>query len=501
MKTKRTPLNRPANPKRIRKTLIISYLIITLIAVAGISVPVLLLSSNALKSKVSSLLHTYTSQLVQNTDTYLSDYESQILLLYADPAALNYNPDDASISDQTRSTTEAKIDDTLQRIRLMNNYSELFLVSPENYLIGAPSLRTQTLYGSRIYETFCSALENSGNTSVWVPVVSEDNETRLYYVRELNSHMLLVASIYARDFINVFAAPANFSDTRVRLITDDHTIVYSTTSDDIGQPLPEEIAKQIGLHPNSAVFYSDYLISEADCSQGFKIVCSVATSEILSDVSTLCKFTICLAVLLIAIAVLVSLHLSISITKPLGIAMDNLHLRAEYDQLTNLLDKKTFEEHVNLHLQSMSVESSCSYLLIDLDNFKTINDTCGHAIGDEVLSSVGALLNSTFRKEDIKGRIGGDEFAVLLCADGKSPEKLHEITRESCIRLFSSMKYLSNTISEKTGVQDLTVSASVGVAVFGHDGSSFEELYKCADKALYVSKRTGKNRFTFYDTI
>ena len=181
--------------------------------------------------------------------------------------------------------------------------------------------------------------------------------------------------------------------------------------------------------------------------------------------------------------------------------MDNLHQRAEYDLLTNLLDKKTFEEHVNRYLNSCGPEMSCSYLQIDLDNFKHINDTCGHAVGDEVLASVGALLNSTFRKDDIKGRIGGDEFAVLLCAEEKSPEKLREITRESCIRLFSSMKYLSTTIAQKTGTKDVTVSASVGIAIFGCDGNTFQELYQCADKALYVSKRSGKNRFTFYESV
>ena len=75
-----TKPNRPANAQRIRRILILSYLVITLVAVAASSIPVLLLSSNALKNKVTSLLYTYTSQLVQNSDTYLSGYESQVLL-------------------------------------------------------------------------------------------------------------------------------------------------------------------------------------------------------------------------------------------------------------------------------------------------------------------------------------------------------------------------------------------------------------------------------------
>ena len=491
---------RSASAQRIRKILIVSYLFITLASVAAISIPVLLLSSNALKNKVTSLLYTYTSQLVQNSDTYLSGYESQALLLFADSSALQYNPDDASISQETRNATETRLKSTLQRIRVMKNYGDLFLVSPANHLIGTPSLYTQTKYGTMLYSTFHDALAESGGESVWIPVLGKDN-SRIYYVRELNPQLLLVASVYAMDFTNVFVTPVDFSDICVRLISQDHTIIYSTTSDDIGQPLPEEIENRLGEHPNSASFSQDYLISEAECSHGFTVVCSVAAKEILSDVYDLRLLTLMIAGSTLLLAILVSFILSKQITKPLAVVMDNLHQRAEYDLLTNLLDKKTFEEHVDRYLSSCEPGISCSYLQIDLDNFKNINDTCGHAVGDEVIASVGALLNSTFRKDDIKGRVGGDEFAVLLCAEGKSPEKLSEITRESCIRLFSSMKYLSTTIAQKTGAKDVTVSASVGIAIFGCYGNNFQELYESADKALYISKRTGKNRFTFYESV
>lgn len=491
---------RPASAPRIRRILILSYLVITLASVAAISIPVLLLSSNALKNKVTSLLYTYTSQLVQNADTYLSGYESQTLLLFADSSARQYDPDDTSVSPDARNATNNRLKNTLNRIRIMKNYSDLFLVSPSNHLIGTPSLYTQTRYGTTLYSTFHDALVESGSDSVWLPVFSRDN-SRIYYVRELNPQLLLVSSVYAMDFTNIFVTPVDFSDICVRLISQDHTVIYSTTSDDIGQPLPKEIEKRLGEHPNSAAFSQDYLISEAECDHGFTVVCSVAARQILSDVYDLRLLTLMIAGCTLLLAVLVSLILSKQITRPLGVVMDNLHQRAEYDLLTNLLDKKTFEEHVDRYLTSVESEISCSYLQIDLDNFKNINDTCGHAVGDEVLASVGALLNSTFRKDDIKGRIGGDEFAVLLCADGKSPEKLREITRESCIRLFSSMKYLSTTISQKTGAKDVTVSASVGIAIFGCDGTNFQELYECADKALYVSKRSGKNRFTFYESV
>ena len=126
--------------------------------------------------------------------------------------------------------------------------------------------------------------------------------------------------------------------------------------------------------------------------------------------------------------------------------------------------------------------------VLDVDNFKKINDTMGHAFGDEVLRSLAVRLQSMFRATDIVGRTGGDEFMVFL----KDIRDITMIEREGKkIEQFFHQFEVGEYVK-------YSVTASVGAAVFPGDGNTFEDLYKSADNALYVSKRHGKNQLTFY---
>lgn len=153
------------------------------------------------------------------------------------------------------------------------------------------------------------------------------------------------------------------------------------------------------------------------------------------------------------------------------------------DALTGLNNKATVE-----HLcQRVIAEGSqaCTLLIIDLDDFKTINDQYGHSAGDEVLTGIGGVIKRVFRVNDILGRFGGDEFVVLMdaCSDP-------EVVRER-------MEALRRRVSECSfSVPGLAVRCSAGVA-FKRDGDDFRSLFTRADQALYAAKRSGKNCFSF----
>ncbi len=128
--------------------------------------------------------------------------------------------------------------------------------------------------------------------------------------------------------------------------------------------------------------------------------------------------------------------------------------------------------------------------IIDLDNFKAINDNFGHHFGDFVLKEIASELRKCFRKDDILGRIGGDEFIIVMknCGDlSIAMEKAGQV----CNRLQKTYISSSN--------ESFSISASIGIAIYPKDGETFELLYKKADKALYNSKETGRNKFTVYD--
>lgn len=166
-----------------------------------------------------------------------------------------------------------------------------------------------------------------------------------------------------------------------------------------------------------------------------------------------------------------------------------LQEKAQRDLSTGLYNKMTTQLLIQNLTNFAPADKVCSsLLLIDLDDFKQINDTLGHASGDEVLYKVSQELASLFRQNDIVGRIGGDEFVVYMNNIG-NPDIASKKANQICemfhqIRVDADPNYM--------------ISGTIGIAIFPEHGQSFEELYKKADMALYHAKKCGKNDFTIF---
>ena len=169
-----------------------------------------------------------------------------------------------------------------------------------------------------------------------------------------------------------------------------------------------------------------------------------------------------------------------------AIAMEQ---EASRDSLTKLLNKASCQKLISNYFSSVGNDAVAGLLILDLDNFKCVNDTQGHLFGDVVLTQVGATLRRMFRADDIIGRIGGDEFMVLL-KDIPGTEPL----KERCESILESMNILLKNLAP-----DLPVSCSIGAALFPVHGRHYNELFLKADEALYQAKNQGKNQFRIYD--
>lgn len=161
---------------------------------------------------------------------------------------------------------------------------------------------------------------------------------------------------------------------------------------------------------------------------------------------------------------------------------------AETDQLTGLYNKVTTERRIKEFIEENPDTQSLLFVL-DIDNFKKINDTMGHAFGDEVLREIGQGLKGQFRASDIIGRAGGDEF-ILLIKNLKTDDLL--------VKEAHKLENFFNGLQVGTYTK-YSVTASIGCAVFYRDGDSFESLYKKADEALYNAKHRGKNQLAFFE--
>ncbi|HEV8682901.1 MAG TPA: EAL domain-containing protein [Actinomycetota bacterium] len=160
--------------------------------------------------------------------------------------------------------------------------------------------------------------------------------------------------------------------------------------------------------------------------------------------------------------------------------------RAFHDSLTGLANRALFKDRVD-HALSRRGNPLPAVLLVDLDGFKAINDSLGHAAGDELLVVVGERLRECVRPEDTLARLGGDEFAVLL-DDVADPRDVSNVAR----RIIRSMQEPFSV-----GDKEVFVTASVGVAV--HETEGLDQLLRDADVALYMAKTQGKGRCVVFD--
>ncbi|MFD1779275.1 putative bifunctional diguanylate cyclase/phosphodiesterase [Fredinandcohnia salidurans] len=166
---------------------------------------------------------------------------------------------------------------------------------------------------------------------------------------------------------------------------------------------------------------------------------------------------------------------------------------AFHDSLTNLPNRRSFMNELNreiLDRKHRAVSTKMSVLFIDLDNFKSINDQWGHDVGDQVLIEAARNIKDAIRPSDLVGRVGGDEFIVLL-RDIKDEEDLKKyVTR--ILTKFNSPLSISG--------QEYIMTCSIGVATYPNDGDTSRELIKNADDALYNVKSKGKNHYLLFNS-
>ena len=167
-----------------------------------------------------------------------------------------------------------------------------------------------------------------------------------------------------------------------------------------------------------------------------------------------------------------------------AVAIDNAILFARtkelatLDPLTSLLNRRAFGEHVEAELKSVRPSRSLAYVLVDVDDFKRINDNHGHAHGDTVLKIVATTLMRSSRTQDVVGRFAGDEFVALLVdVDAETAQNL--VARISADFRAAGLR------------------CSLGAALYPQDGRDAATLFGAADRALYATKAAGKNGYSF----
>ena len=163
--------------------------------------------------------------------------------------------------------------------------------------------------------------------------------------------------------------------------------------------------------------------------------------------------------------------------------------QANYDPLTKLPNRHMFHAHLKQEiLNAQRSRLALALMFIDLDRFKEVNDTLGHNVGDQLLAEVAKRLSASVRKSDIVARLGGDEFTIILSQLTDASQV--EIVAQNILRHLAEPFTLNN--------ETTYVSASIGITLYPEDSEEVEQLLMNADQAMYVAKRKGRNRFSYF---
>lgn len=227
-----------------------------------------------------------------------------------------------------------------------------------------------------------------------------------------------------------------------------------------------------------------YLAYEPLDVNGWMICYAVLGSKAMEEYRFINRYEYILSVVLgagILVSILMLLYISNKRQK-------RLFEYAQTDALTGLYNKQRTEQEIEAWFANEQCQRVQAFFMLDIDYFKTINDDYGHAVGDEALRQVGSVLKEEFWSSDVIGRIGGDEFVILM-----------KNLRDKETAVSHANNFMKRIRSLKIrGMEDHTITCSIGIAYAPDHGNGYQKLYRCADEALYEMKRKGRNGYYEY---
>ncbi len=319
-------------------------------------------------------------------------------------------------------------------------------------------------------------------------LVGEDDKLKLYIVlTDISSYVKTMEELKAeRDFNTLIASVTDnvFFDYNIRT----KTMQFSKKFADRIQ-IPEFI-EEFGTSKEGKDIFADgvKIFDIQECSQAPKVKIENEINIQLADGESIWYMYSCKTVCDVIQNGCHIVGKMIDITKR-KVELEDLKIKSEMDQLTGIYNKIATERYIHEYLKITSYQDKSALFVIDLDNFKQLNDTFGHLCGDQVLIKIGGILRNTFRTGDIVGRLGGDEFFVFIKNYGNR-NILEEKAESLCNELKQSV--------EENGLA-VDISASIGISLFPNHGTNFQTLYQKADEALYRVKAKGKKGFSFYE--
>ena len=434
-------------------------------------------------------------QMKLNMDSYLSRMETIGTLAFAIEEAYTYDATDSTNDEYEALTTEKIISDKLYSLCIMDNFVDYGIVYRNNHTVGKISNGTTNLFGNNLFTDLNAMISKQRTKDGWSAGYQE-NFKRIYYVKQIHENALLVISFYTSELESVFDNPETLSDMEIRLTNQDYHIIYSSEQNEVGNLLNNAITERVQGQNSATVMDNHYLVSINTCNDNWYVICSIPTKIILNEKNEMQLYIYAIAFISALLAVLMGALLSIKLSEPVIDTVNVLDTKAHIDQLTGIFNKRSFEEYTQTRLDCSPETELHALIIIDVDNFKGVNDTLGHSYGDAVLAKIGSMMKEVFPEGDYLGRIGGDEFAIFVNTGNDNTSNYENYLNYLNLKCEALCESFRNHYTGADG--NYKISASIGAVICPKYGKNFAELYTKADKALYFSKKGGKDRFTIY---
>ena len=446
-----------------------------------------------MRSKIVNLISSNNQQLEYNVDNYLMGIEDTVALFFAEDQLCEYDVTDDSLDEFTRIQQEAAIQDRISDLGVFDNFTDFGVVYSNDKSVGWLSNTTlQSFPDGGIYTYFVGHLSDERTKSGWFFDYNRSPD-RLFYVKQLNENAVIVTSFYSRELGSVINLSQDMKDMRVCLINDSDEVMYSNNAKYVGEKIKVNLSKAAD-DSGYQTMSEGYVISMAHCSNGWRVVSYISESKIFKEVERLILYSF-VATLILALFVVVTGSIVLKrIYNPVSGVIEELKKKAEHDQLTGLMNKVSFGEVVGTYLESKSETVIHVFVMMDMDNFKKVNDTLGHGEGDVVLAKSAKLFTRMLGADSVIGRVGGDEFAVYRKFTGWTLDNVRK-------KVDFELKLLNENfdINVAGKYSDCKLSLSAGVyAVYGENADDYDSMMKKADIALYNSKRNGKGQYSWF---
>lgn len=475
------------------KTILLFFIVIT-ITVGVVSFIITRKSSNEMQNKVVNLVAQGNRQQINNVNSYLGKIEDTAALLFSDELYYEFDATAPALDTFEKLQTEKTIKNRLDDLGILENFSDFGIVYADDSTIGWISNTTIQLFpNGGLFAYLDNNINNSKTGSGWFFDYSKCYD-RLYYLKRLNKNAILIAAFYSRELSDALTASDDMSELQSYLVDEDYNILYSDNEKSIGKNAVDVIADVTMGYDNYQLIGDENLIVQGKCENNWRVICAAPVKVIFSEEKQFESFSLIVTIVMLVAILLGGTVIFVFLSRNGGILYD-IKNKADYDQLTQVLNRNSLLELVDRNISRSAQGTIHVLIMMDMDNFKRVNDTLGHGAGDYVLKHSAELFNEVFSEYAVAGRMGGDEFTVYMERTGETIEQVKMVVERDIQKLFD---LFLQTFHEKYTECDLSLSAGAYISV-KRDGLNCNEMYKKADKALYISKENGKNQLNWYE--